>query len=193
VIKLQQQAIEAAQQHQSKIDDAHRAPTETILGRRKDKPNTITEFSNGTYVLMSYPDSGMGAKPPNKLMTQLKGPLRVESHKGSTYNLRDLVTNKTIQAHVTRLREYNLDEDNVDPRQIANKDQESWDIEKIIAHRGDPTRSRNQLYFRVRWTGFSSEQDTWEPWKNLIHNKQLHNYLRSNQMKRLIPQAYREE
>jgi hypothetical protein len=193
VIKLQQQAIEAAQQHQSKIDDAHRAPTETILGRRKDKPNTITEFSNGTYVLMSYPDSGMGAKPPNKLMTQLKGPLRVESHKGSTYNLRDLVTNKTIQAHVTRLREYNLDEDNVDPRQIANKDQESWDIEKIIAHRGDPTRSRNQLYFRVRWAGFSSEQDTWEPWKNLIHNKQLHNYLRSNQMKRLIPQAYREE
>lgn len=193
VIKLQEAAIEAAQRHQDKVDSKHLSPPDTTPRARKDKPTEVTEFEIGTYVLMAYPDSGLGSKPPNKLMTNLKGPLRVESHRGSRYQLRDLVSNRTIEAHVTRLRQYNVDEDNIDPRLIANKDQQSWDIEKIITHRGDPSRSRNQLYFRVRWVGFSATEDTWEPWKNLIHNAELHKYLRNNHLKRLIPKAYLEQ
>ena len=45
------------------------------------------------------------------------------------------------------------------------------------------------MKFRVRWLGYDETHDTWEPWDHLRHNAKLHEYLRANKMKRLIPKT----
>src|SRR5438445_294699 len=42
------------------------------------------------------------------------------------------------------------------PEQLADPE---WEIESIVAHK----RHGRQLLFRVRWKGYGSEDDTWEP------------------------------
>ena len=56
-------------------------------------------------------------------------------------------------------------------------------------------RSRNRrstLAFKVRWAGFGDEHDSWEPYKGLMHVGKLHDYLRANHMKALIPKEHRQ-
>jgi hypothetical protein len=125
-------------------------------------------------------------------MTNLRGPLRVVNHVGSTYSLQDLVTNKLESVHVTQLRPFEYDPQRVEPRLVANKDQQMWEVDDIISHRGNVKR-RSSLTFRVRWTGFTEEDDTWEPWKNLRKNLKLHAYLRKNNLTSLLPNAMEDE
>ena len=74
LIKVQKHSLEVAAMIQRDIDAAH-------VARRGAK--TVTEFSVGSYVLVAYPDKGLGKRPPNKLMTQWRGPMMVQSSRGS--------------------------------------------------------------------------------------------------------------
>ena len=38
---------------------------------------------------------------------------------------------------------------------------------------------------------FGDEHDSWEPYKGLMHVGKLHDYLRANHMKALIPKEHR--
>ena len=59
-------------------------------------------------------------------------------------------------------------------------------MDSIIEHAGDPNH-RKDLLFRVRWLGHDETSDTWEKYSNLRHNIKLHEYLRANKLKKLIP------
>ena len=63
-------------------------------------------------------------------------------------------------------------------------------VESIIAHRGSRNR-RSSLQFKVRWAGFGETCDSWEPNKSLMHVGKLHDYLRANTMKTLIPKEHK--
>jgi hypothetical protein len=200
MLAKQASLIESAQRYQAKVDNDHLNPSEP---KRRGKVSTsvkattsvthISEFPVDSYVLVSYPRSSFGnRRPPNKLMTNLRGPLRVVNHVGSTYSLQDLVTNKLESVHVTQLRPFEYDPQRVEPRLVANKDQQMWEVDDIISHRGNVKR-RSSLTFRVRWTGFTEEDDTWEPWKNLRKNLKLHAYLRKNNLTSLLPNAMEDE
>jgi hypothetical protein len=64
LIEVQAATLKAAQQHQLNKDNDH---------IRKADPRR-SEFTPGSYVLISYPTSNLKKGPPSKLNTNLKGP-----------------------------------------------------------------------------------------------------------------------
>ena len=45
--------------------------------------------------------------------------------------------------------------------------------------------------FNVRWSGFDDSSDSWEPYTALMYVDKLHDYLRANAMKTLIPREHK--
>ena len=50
--------------------------------------------------------------------------------------------------------------------------------------------SKNGLTFKVRWLGYSSNEDTWESYQNLKDNIVFHDYCRKHELEYLIPICY---
>jgi len=69
----------------------------------------ITQFDINSFVLVLYPKSAMGQRAPTKLHTHWKGPMRVISNQGAEYTLHDLVQNKNVLIHVSRLKKFEHD------------------------------------------------------------------------------------
>ena len=145
-----------------------------------------TEFPIGSYVLLDYPTD-----PPTRLHLLRRGPFRVVRFHKNDYVLLDLVTNKEINpVNITRLRSFNYDPLITDPRLVANRENRVFDVEKVLAHRGN-TKRLSTLEFLVQWRGFTSDDNSWEPWKHLRTNFVLHDYLRSKGLDSLIPHNFR--
>ena len=102
----------------------------------------------------------------------------------SIYTIEDLVT------HVHNLRPFIYDPVRTSPLSVAQQNEQEFVVEAILGHRGSRNR-RSTLAFKVRWAGFGDEHDSWEPYKGLMHVGKLHDYLRANHMKALIPKEHR--
>ena len=150
-----------------------------------------TTFPINSYVLAEYPDGAMGKRPPTKFHPKLKGPFRVVNHNGSEYTVQNLVTNAYEKYHSKALRPFVYDDELVNPRDVAMRDNDEYVIEAILAHDGDPKQLRT-LKFLVKWLGYPDSENTWEPWKTLRLTQQLHLYLRANGLQRLIPKNLEE-
>ena len=156
---------------------------------------TQTEFADNTYVLVNYTNNTIKKGPPNKLNTFLKGPLRVVRHTGPTYTLENLVTGKREMAHVTRLRTFPYNEENINPIDIANRDAFATVVDQIISHSPEVANYKNikrsELTFQVRWRGLSEEYDRYLPYKELRNNPRLHEYLQARNMRSFIPPEHK--
>ena len=141
-----------------------------------------TYFLPNTYVLVKYEN-----RPPSKLHTNWKGPMRVVNSVGSKYTVHNMVTDELENHHVSQLKQFEFDPEMTDPQLVANKDQQLFDVESILEMRGDPNKSKKQLFFLVRWKGLTSVDDSWLPWKELRNNSILHAFLIDNKLKRLVP------
>ena len=135
---------------------------------------------------VTTPASAMGQRAPSKLHTHWKGPMRVISNNGAEYLLLDLVQNKKISVHISRLKRFEYDPIHVDPLAIAAKDYEEDEVELILEHRGNPKR-KSDMDFLVRWLGYDETVDLWLPWSSLRTNTVLHQCLRDNALEKLIP------
>jgi hypothetical protein len=109
---------------------------------------------------------------------------------GNEYIVQNLVTNKNEKYHVAHLRPFYFDPLKTNPADIANREYESWEIESIINHQGNPKRLRT-LDFLVRWKNCDPMYDRWIPWKELRNNPILHQYLLNNNLKSIIPREHR--
>ena len=156
---------------------------------RTSTTNTIADdFKPGDLVLVSYPDNSLGkGRPPHKLMMPLRGPYAVVSKLRGSYMLRELASNKESEFNTHLLRPYihNSTQDN--PYEVALKETQSQDIDSILRHKGN-TSKVSTLTFEVKWVGES--KTTWEPWKGLRNNSELHNYLTTNGLHKLIPKQF---
>jgi hypothetical protein len=137
-------------------------------------PADPTTFAVGDYVLVSYPE-----RPPDKLTPKWRGPMLVVEIKNQTYYCQDLLTQKVIPFFMDRLQPYksdltygNNDDEQLTPHAIAATDQDTFIVDSIVDHRGNP-KNKNSLLFRVRWAGYEPSEDTWEPYKNLRNVKAL--------------------
>ena len=175
LLQVQSQLLQIAQDNVRAADTAH-----YMLS-----PAARTEFPLGSYVLLDYPDS-----PPTRLHARKRGPYQVVTFNKNNYTLRDLVSHKEFNVHITRLSPFEFDPVYTDPVKVAVKEQEEYFIEAILAHRGNHNR-KSTLEFLVRWLGFDESHDTWEPWKNLRTTSQLHTYLKAKGLSQLIPDQFR--
>jgi hypothetical protein len=139
-------------------------------------PENPSKFSVGDYVLISYP-----AQPPNKLVSPWRGPYIISEIKNQTYCCRDLINNKIIEVFIDRLKGYRAEND-IDPKDLSMSDREEFYVESILDHRGD-LKKKKSLEFKIRWLGYSPEDDTWEPYSAVRECKALDEYLALNNLK----------
>ena len=110
--------------------------------------------------------------------------MRVISNQGAEYTLHDLVQNKNVLVHVSRLKKLEHDSRFVDPLAIAAKDYEEDEVELILEHRGSPKR-KSDMDFLVRWLGYDASEDLWLPWSSLRTNTVLHQYIKDHNMAKI--------
>ena len=126
MLQIQAKLIKKANMMQSIKDEKH----------LQDAPRELTEFPVNSFVLVEYPTTRMGRKPPTKLHTQLKGPYRVITSSPYTgeYTLMNLVNNREENSiRVSRLRRFDYDPLVTDPAKIALRDHNAFFVEKIIS------------------------------------------------------------
>jgi len=176
--------LELAQKNQEEHDRHHLAQASAGAGE-------LTTFPINSYVLLQYP-AGLGGdhRPPSKLHTRWQGPFRVIGSRGDKYTLQNLVTMRSMERHVKELIPYHHNPFTDDPVQEAIKDANQYVVERIITHTGN-WNVKSTLQFRVRWRGYTEQDDTWEPWKNIRTNVRLHEYLRSIGKANQIPAPFR--
>lgn len=172
MLQIQHDIISAAKENQWLVNKNH----------LENNPSNKTDIQINSYVLVEYDD-----KPPTKLNTNLKGPLRVVNIIGNVYTLQNLVTGKNEDHHISKIKPFFYDPSLTDPVLIANKDQQMVNVESILEMKGNPHKSRNNLYFKVHWKGCTEREDSWEPYSNLRHNSILHEFLIRNKLRKLIP------
>ena len=181
MLSLQDKLVDIAQKRQHDKDEKH-------MNKRRSS-NAITEFRHNSFVLIQYPDSAMGPRAPTKFHTPWRGPMRVVSNIGAEYIVHDLVQNKDIPVHVTRMKVFEHDPKRTDPLAIAARDNEEFEIDFIVSHSGDPKR-KSDMDFLVRWLGYDESEDLWLPWSQVRNVPALHTYLRENGMTKLIPKEH---
>ena len=67
----------------------------------------------------------------------------------------------------------------ISAKNIGLIDSEEYVVELISSHRGSWKRL-SDMEFLVQWTGYSPDESTWEPWRNLKHLGALHEYMKKN-------------
>jgi hypothetical protein len=104
----------------------------------------------------------------------------------SMYTLRDLLTMRPKDFHVSTMRPYLYDERTLLPAQVAATDSfDEFIIEKVVALRGNLRGPKGNLSFKVRWAGYSEEDDTWVSWKDGRTNTAVQLFLHNSDNPRI--------
>ena len=88
------------------------------------------------------------------------------------------------------MKTFNYDPLLTDPIDIARRDYLEFFVEKVLEMKGDPKRLTT-LTFLIQWLGFDESFNSWEPWKNVRDVDKLHQYLRENDLAKIIPKQFR--
>jgi hypothetical protein len=170
------------------------------LQRQKDYahierfPLERTTFQVGAWVLVEYHSNILRKGPPSKMLTQLRGPMKVVSKKEDDYTLWNCIHDKQEHVHVSLIRPFIYDANYVDPKDIARRDVlSSFVVESILDHTPKSTRTlKSKMEFKVRWEGYNEDYDLWLPFSELRDVPALHRYLWDNGMKHHINKQHRE-
>jgi hypothetical protein len=174
-----------------------RAQDERNVAERTAKVNKVTEYPDGSWVL--YSGEGSITAGRSKLDTIKAGPFQVKSHDGPKYVITDVVKHKDREVHVTKLHPFRYDPTKTDPIHIARLDSREFAIAEVIDHQsivdpeddGRKRRRHSELWFLVRWAGFPTQEDSWEPFKSIRDTEALHTYLVKAKMTSYIPQKFK--
>ena len=136
---------------------AGRAARKNRASGKANTPKT-PNYAVGDFVLVQCPI------PRNKLKLKWLGPYRVvDTVSAWVYILEDIVSSKRSTVHVQRMRFYSDAAFDV-TEDVKNQAQYdgvlNFTLEKFVDWRETDTGT---LEIRVRWLGFESNEDTWEP------------------------------
>jgi transposase InsO family protein len=155
---------------------------------------SITSFDVGAWVLAQPHENPMtGRRTSHKLQPYFLGPFEVLSKDdANTYVLKDVVQDKTIKRHVTSLRPFYFDIQYTNPVDIAMIDRYEFRVEKVLDHKGN-FKAKKTLEFLVKWTGYTDDENSWVPWKEVMHVTALHEYLQQKGLAKYIPKELRKK
>ena len=149
----------------------HRRIVSNRNSRRNEKTRSrqsLPNFTSGDVVLIATPLSSCNFYR-HKLQARWTGPSRiVDCLSDNVFLVENFITREQNECHVQRLRFYadsslGLTEELYD--QIAH-DNSGYEIEDLIDYMYD--ESEKSWLVLVRWRGFSSCADTWEPVRSLF-------------------------
>ena len=172
----------------NKASELQRNVDDKRLASRAGVPTT---YAVNSYVVVEYPKTmgdGRG-RPLNKLQTTRRGPMKVIGVDKDTYELLDLVTRCVDTVHVARLFPFIYDPEEIDPENVAIRDQGEFIVEDIVDAIMDKTLPKTQWSFQVRWAGYDESFDEWLDWNQLKSVEALHKYLRRNNLAKFIPKS----
>jgi hypothetical protein len=154
----------------------------------QSREGTEPSFEPGTYVLVEHRHNSLRRGPKSKLLPFLKGPMLVERKCATPgmYTLRDLITTRSVDFHVSKLHTFRYDERTLLPIQVATTDSfDEFVVEKVIDMRGDPRGKKDNISFRLRWAGYTEADDTWEKWKDCFKSDAVQRFLYHHPKKRV--------
>lgn len=135
-----------------------------INNNKNSKNNNIKNFQVGSYVLVSYP-----GRTPTKLTPKWRGPMLVIGKDKNTYSLLDILTNKPLEMDISRLSSFvpssRVSADNKLAMEEANLlDRDEFVVQAIIDHHPNYTKKKSEYQFKIRWLGYSPDEDSWLPY-----------------------------
>jgi hypothetical protein len=152
------------------------------------KSNGSRQFQEGDFVLQLKNSTGISGK----LVSRWIGPRLVLARRYNdpahpVLDLYDLVSSKVHEASIEdcRLMKTGWFQEKTmlqDLQQLAALDKEEYEVEEILEHRPQglsrPKGVKPQDYwFKVKWAGFSEQENSWEPYANLKDLEPLSEYL----------------
>jgi len=178
IIHTQLRLLREAQKYQA-------ANTDLYLLPNMSQPQVV--YRPGQLVTVKYP-----AGQPKKPRPPIMGPFQILSRDGNKYVVLDLVSNKEHEYHFRRLRLFNFSEyHNVTPRDIALMNSLEFDVEDILAHRGD-IRYRSTLEFKVSFTGYDETYDDWVSTNQICRHPRMPSYLEAHPELRKTVNRFRD-
>jgi hypothetical protein len=145
-------------------------------------------FQEGDFVLQAKSSQGL----KGKLVSRWIGPRLVLARRDNdpshpVLDLLDLATTKVVEASIEDcrlLRTGWFEEATMlaDLKRLAAIDKEEYEVEAILEHRppGSTRTSKSKpsdYWFKVKWSGFSDEENSWEPYSELKDLQPLEEYL----------------
>jgi len=128
----------------------------------------ITEpiFEDGSFVLVQHRHNSLRSGPKSKLLPYKAGPFQVLHRLDrGMYTLRDLISQKPKDFHVSKLSEFRYDERTPQPISVAATDSfDQFVIERVVEMKGRLKGSKKQIFFKIRWAGLTQAEDTWLSW-----------------------------
>ena len=97
---------------------------------------------------------------------------------GNTYACQDLTTLKILKFDVSHLKKF-IVQDDTDTTSVAALDKNEFVIHSIIEHVGNP-KKKSSMKFKVHWSGYEHDEDTWEPYSVVKDCEALDVYLREH-------------
>ena len=164
--------IEVAEEHLRQRDQAH----------MNSREGTEPEFAVGSYVLVEHRHNSLRCGPKSKLLPFKAGPYLVH-RKGTEgmYTLRDLITMKPKNFHVSKLTEFRYDERTLQPIYVATTDMfDEFVVERVLEMRGRPRGPKRDIAFKVRWAGYQEADDTWISWKDGYKTTAVQSFLHAH-------------
>ncbi len=141
--------------------------------RQKDSADTRRRhvaFSVGDMVMVATKNLHIKKGSTKKLLARFIGPFRITKVVNSVAMKVDLPKGLRMHDvfHVSLLNKYDQGKQSKMPPMPECIDGElEFEIEKIMLHDLLTVGRTKQLWYLIRWKGFSSEHDTWEPTSNL--------------------------
>jgi hypothetical protein len=164
--------LQAAQQRQKAYADKHRQNI---------------SFPVGSQVLLSTKNMKLKSSGSRKLLPRFVGPFTIKQQVNNVAYKLDLPKTLKIHPvfHVSLLRHYHANANCKAPPLPTVIDGElEYEVESIQDHKITSSPKHQQLWFLIRWKGYTENDDTWEPETHLSNCRQLlQNYKKLHKLK----------
>jgi hypothetical protein len=110
---------------------------------------------------------------------------------GDKYSIQDLLTHKVVDTHASNLSEFRYDPTSgLSPTEVAARNTREFFVDKIVDHTSN-VRRRSDMTFRVRWKGYTPDDDTWQPIKTVRKTQAFVDYCREKKLTSLVSKRFK--